>query len=326
MMFLTVAICTWNRAALLDQTLAGMRHLHIPEGVAWELLVVNNACTDETDSIIERHQDALPICRLSEPTPGLSNARNCAQRHSKGQWIIWTDDDVLVDEQWLAAFAATATRHPEAAAIGGPILPWFPCDPDPDLLAAFPLLRDGFCGVDYGREERTLHSGESLHGANMAFHRPQMQGLSFDPRLGVNKDFRGGEEDLSFVSMVRARGGAVVWSPDMVVKHFVAPERMTLAHLQRYYMDAGEQAITLNGGMSAQPRLLGLPRWLLRRSVETFVISQASRLFKGRVPYLRTLKQYWLLRGMVRACKKQNKSTSNPPTCQGEIYSPGSIQ
>ena len=43
----SVVICTWNRAGLLDQTLARMRELHVPAGLAWELLVVNNNCTDD---------------------------------------------------------------------------------------------------------------------------------------------------------------------------------------------------------------------------------------------------------------------------------------
>ena len=41
-MIATVAICTWNRAALLDQTLARFLALVPPSGTMWELLVVNN--------------------------------------------------------------------------------------------------------------------------------------------------------------------------------------------------------------------------------------------------------------------------------------------
>ena len=39
---ITVAICTWNRADLLDQTLSQMRALDVPRDVQWELLVINN--------------------------------------------------------------------------------------------------------------------------------------------------------------------------------------------------------------------------------------------------------------------------------------------
>ena len=53
-MLVTVALCTWNRDKLLDKTLAGMNELRIPDGVTWEILVVNNNCTDDTDAVIER--------------------------------------------------------------------------------------------------------------------------------------------------------------------------------------------------------------------------------------------------------------------------------
>ena len=51
-MRLTVAICTWNRAALLDRTLAEFRKLALPPGLDWELVVVNNNSPDDTDRVI----------------------------------------------------------------------------------------------------------------------------------------------------------------------------------------------------------------------------------------------------------------------------------
>ena len=47
----TIAICTWNRSDLLDKTLARMRELEIPPGTTWEIVVVNNRCTDNTDEV-----------------------------------------------------------------------------------------------------------------------------------------------------------------------------------------------------------------------------------------------------------------------------------
>ena len=74
-MKVTVAICTWNRASLLDQTLTQMHQLRVPSNVEWELLIVNNNCTDDTDAVIARHHGVLPLRRLFESKPGLSNVR-----------------------------------------------------------------------------------------------------------------------------------------------------------------------------------------------------------------------------------------------------------
>ena len=48
----TAAICTWNRCQSLQQTLDGFTRLNVPDDMDWELLVVNNNCTDGTDDVI----------------------------------------------------------------------------------------------------------------------------------------------------------------------------------------------------------------------------------------------------------------------------------
>jgi glucosyl-dolichyl phosphate glucuronosyltransferase len=72
----TVAICTWNRSKSLRATLLSLQQLTIPPDVDWELLIVNNNCTDNTDLIVGLFADSLPIRLLHEERQGLSNARN----------------------------------------------------------------------------------------------------------------------------------------------------------------------------------------------------------------------------------------------------------
>ena len=84
-MRLTVAICTWNRSALLDRTLAEFRKLTIPPGLDWELIVVNNNSTDDTDRVIAAHTGALPIVRILESKQGHCHARNTAVAAARGQ-------------------------------------------------------------------------------------------------------------------------------------------------------------------------------------------------------------------------------------------------
>jgi glucosyl-dolichyl phosphate glucuronosyltransferase len=127
----TVAICTWNRDHLLRQTLEEMTRLAVPAGLVWELLVVNNNCTDDTDGVIAAFAKRLPIRRLFESQPGLSHARNRAIAEAAGDYVVWTDDDVLVSPEWLAAYARAFARRPDAAVFGGPVAPWFPTTPPP---------------------------------------------------------------------------------------------------------------------------------------------------------------------------------------------------
>ena len=128
-MYITVGICTWNRAHLLDQALTSMHKLRIPNGVEWELLIVNNNCTDDTDNVIAKHKAYLPVRRLFERQPAKSFALNHAIREARGEYILWTDDDALVDPGWVVAYSEAFNRWPNAAIFGGPVRPWFPCPP-----------------------------------------------------------------------------------------------------------------------------------------------------------------------------------------------------
>ncbi len=259
-MRITVAICTWNRCELLAQTLEQMTRLRVAADVDWELLIVNNNCTDATDAVLESQSTRLPIRRLFEPRPGKSGALNLTLREAKGDFIVWTDDDVLVDEAWLEGLVETARRYPTATVFGGPIEPLFPVAPDPALIAAFPSLGRGFCGVDHLQGEGPLDEGLYVRGANMACRKAGIGHLTFAERLGPLESWGRVGEDSEFVDRVRQRGGELVWSPRMRVRHYVPASRTTLEkpHQARRgsWPDVGSY-----DGYSRGPRVLGAPRW-----------------------------------------------------------------
>ncbi|MGA7867880.1 MAG: glycosyltransferase, partial [Stellaceae bacterium] len=96
-MFITIAICTFNRAEALSQTLESLMVMSVPNDISWEVLIVNNNSTDHTDDVISEYVGRLPVRRELEPQAGKSNALNRAIDVAKGDYIVWIDDDVLVD-------------------------------------------------------------------------------------------------------------------------------------------------------------------------------------------------------------------------------------
>jgi glycosyltransferase involved in cell wall biosynthesis len=296
---LTVAVCTWNRAALLDQTLGGMAALRVPAGLRWELLVVDNASPDHTAGVLAAHavSGRLPLRRLHEPQQGLSHARNRALDEARGRWVLWTDDDVLPAESWLAEIAGTVARHPTAAAVGGPVEPWFPVAPDPDLLAAFPPLAVGFCGVDHGPAERPLAGTEHLFGANMGFNRAVTAGLRFDPTMGRRGAHQGGNDDVDFLRRAR-RLGPVIYSPNARLRHYVAPDRMTLGYAKRFVQDG---YCRKNVARCTAPHYLGVPRWMLRMYLAALAREWAPQ---PRADRLRHRIERWRTVAMMNSYRK----------------------
>ena len=132
-MIATVIICTRNRAASLARTLSSLATSAKRVREPWELIIVDNGSTDHTRDVVESFAAELPLARIDQPIPGLSNARNAGVAAAHGNYILWTDDDVIVDERWLTAWFATFKRRPHDVVFGGrsePLLeephqPWF---------------------------------------------------------------------------------------------------------------------------------------------------------------------------------------------------------
>jgi glycosyltransferase involved in cell wall biosynthesis len=308
----TVGICTWNRSKLLDQTLEAMAGMIIPAGITWELLIVNNNCTDDTDDVAARHSAHLPIRLIHEPRKGKCNAANTALDATRGALLLWTDDDVLVPETWLGSLVDAAARHPEIGGFAGPIDPWFPTEPDPDLVEAFPQLKRGFCGIDHGPDEVILADKALIVGANMAFRMDAVRGLRFDPAIGpsprkigrpgreVTLSMGGGDED-DYVRKFRAIGGRIAWIPSMRLRHYVDPGRMTLDYLRALHPEYG-RLLVRSEGVPGGPQMFGVPRWLLRAWLEAKVRAILPKPGARRVA-LENLRQALFYAGMIRECR-----------------------
>jgi glucosyl-dolichyl phosphate glucuronosyltransferase len=277
-MKITVAICTWNRSQLLDKTLAEMQKLVIPHDVDWQLVIVNNNCTDDTDHVLARHSQSLPLQRLLETKQGLSHARNCAVDACSGDFLIWTDDDVLVDPHWMQEYCLAFQKWPQATFFGGRIRPWFEVDPPAWILNNTATLQGMLVLRELGDQQSKL--GERLpFGANMAFRRSVFDEFRFDPRVGIQGSDRIAGEETELFRQLRANGHTGVWVPTASVQHFVTRDRLTVDFMWRYHVGLGRTEVRLNGLAPAEKKLLGAPRWICRLLLESAARSFISRAF-----------------------------------------------
>jgi glycosyltransferase involved in cell wall biosynthesis len=263
-MHVAVVICTWNRARLLDQTLSRLGDLRIPAGTRWELLVVNNNCTHDTDAVLARHADRLPVRRLFEPRPGKSHAANLAIASTTADLLLWTDDDVWVYPDWLSRYVAAAEAWPDASFFGGTVEPLFAVEPPRWIRRGLPLLTAPFAVVEHGPAVRPLRDEEIPFGANLAIRRAALERERFDARLGPCQDTQIRGEESELIARLRARGHQGVWVGPARVRHYIPAERLTPRYLWSYYRGLGRTDARLNG--CGTSRLLGgAPRWALRR-------------------------------------------------------------
>jgi glycosyltransferase involved in cell wall biosynthesis len=296
---ISVVICTWNRADLLDQTLHSLAQVSVPVGLDWELLVVDNRSPDHTSAVLERHTRAghLPLRPLYEAQQGVAHARNLALAHANGDWLVWTDDDVRFAPGWLNAIKSACAEYPQASAFGGVVAPWFPVAPDPDLLAAFPSLANGFCGTNHGPTARPLTDDEHLFTVNMACRRSAIGAERFNTTLGRIGSKQGGGVDTEFLARIRP-AGPVWWIPDMRVEHYVEPQRMTLDYARRFCAEAYH---IHDPHADPAPRWAGVPRWLFKQYVTARLAAVGHWWLGQRRQHLVQLLLAWRSAGMIRA-------------------------
>jgi len=182
----------------------------VPAHVGWEVVVVNNNSTDNTDEIIEKFREHLPVPlkRVFEPQQGLSAARNAGLRAAVGEFIAYTDDDCLVDPDWLARIAQAFANDPQLAGVGGRIELRDPRDiPTTTRPSPTPALISSGSQVFY-----------SIAGCNMAFKREVFDAVGlFDPNFGAGTPLPA--EDSDFLYRAIKAGSKLMYLPDVVVRH-----------------------------------------------------------------------------------------------------------
>ena len=93
---------------------------------------------------------------------------NCAMAAARGELVIWTDDDVLVDSGWIEAYDAAVKQYPEAAFFGGTVDPLYEVEPTAWMRKHRELVDGPFALRQLGPDVRPLVGKELPFGANMA--------------------------------------------------------------------------------------------------------------------------------------------------------------
>ena len=328
MRIVSVAICTWNRCSLLRRVLDQLTKLIVPSRVQWELLIVNNNCTDATDEVIDSYLDRLPIRRLVEPLQGLSNARNCASNAAAGDYIFWIDDDVLVEDSWLLEYVKALEVYPNAAYFGGTVEPSFEVEPplwvrrhldDQRLQGAYAIRR-------LGAVVRPFSVKEYPYGANIGFRTDILKKYRFNPNLGRN----GGEmlagEEVDIINQFRKSGYQGVWVGTARVHHQIPAARLTKNYIWEYHRGVSRSQLRREPDSQCNTchYLFEVPRWVIRRYLECEIKACVYSLYKGQ-KWLNAFLETAYCHAVVDECRQRRRSEVScvPPLAKTRTTSLG---
>jgi len=219
--FVSVIVPTLNRKELLESCLKSLYKMNYPMSNL-EVIVVDGGSTDGTMQMF--HNDFPDVRFIVEKRRGRSVARNIGWKYAKGQIVAYTDDDCVVDENWLKILVSGFDSK-EIGAVGGPLF----------LLHQSKLIRNRFKGTpmgDFYLGDKKL-SAKELITANLAVRRDVFEKNRFDETLIYDL------EDIDFCRSLIATGYTSIYLPDAKVYHNINPKRLTIPSALKRTFPAG---------------------------------------------------------------------------------------
>jgi glycosyltransferase involved in cell wall biosynthesis len=256
----SIVLCTRNRAHILCDALESIARVDYPKD-DFELVVVNNASTDDTAKRVAEFAERVPfrVRCVDESREGLSNARNCGIAAADGHWIFFTDDDQLVDSRALMEHERVATKY-DARAQQGAIALSFP-EGRPDWLRKN-------LSVVLGQTENRPEGPQQmdLFGGNMVFRRDLFDEVAgFDPTLG--KGAAGYSEDIEITRRLADIGEPIVYAPSALVYHVILRDRANAKFFRENSYEKGYSDGVRLGSAQSALAVVGAASWGVIRGV-----------------------------------------------------------
>jgi glycosyltransferase involved in cell wall biosynthesis len=117
-MTITAIVCAYNEGRHLPACLFSLLAQTRPPD---EILIINNASTDDTGSVARAIALGVATVRvIDEPAKGLVVARETARRAARGSVLAYVDADCRVPLRWLERVEAQLAVSPSSLAVTGP--------------------------------------------------------------------------------------------------------------------------------------------------------------------------------------------------------------
>jgi glycosyltransferase involved in cell wall biosynthesis len=256
----TVIVCTYNRAESLRETLRALRAQATARSRRWEAIVVDNNSRDHTRAVVEEAQREWPLLRYEfEKAQGLSPARNHGIGAARGEVLLFTDDDVLPEPDWLEATLIGLAKY-RADAGGGYIGPIWETPPPSWLTTRF----HGFLAIRADRSDDypITSDVQPPFGANMAIKKVVFERVGpFDVNRGRRGEVLASGEDGEMFERILAAGFTAVFLGRSRVHHKVESFRVTKHYFRRWRFETSRN-IAQSNGVIGERRIFNIPLYV----------------------------------------------------------------
>jgi glucosyl-dolichyl phosphate glucuronosyltransferase len=231
---ISIIICTYNREKFLPGALNSLTNQTL-DSSRFEILIINNNSTDNTESISNNFIGANPKLNIKyfvETQKGLSAARNRGIKESASALVAFIDDDAEVTNDYLETAIGFFLSNRNIDAIGGKIIPVYETGEEPKWLSKY--LWGLVTKADYGELTRKYPVSKYPPGCSMVFKKDVFNttGL-FNTELFLRSD------DKYIFRKLEEAGKSFLYYPKLIVKHHIDKERVTFESVKKISLIVG---------------------------------------------------------------------------------------
>ncbi|CAM3387245.1 glycosyltransferase [Paenibacillus lupini] len=233
----TIVVCTYNGSRFISLVIEALLKQNNLHELVHEIMIVDNKSTDNTKDIILEHSLKHPLINYCfEEKQGLSNARRHASK-AQTDWVIFVDDDNLLQCDWLIELQRTIEENPNAGVINGAVIA---CCIDEltneELHCLHAMYHNLAC--THLKEEDIKGSKPNLipMGAGMCVKVEALKVIDKEGWLvltGRTKNSLSSGEDTELSNRVFAQGYKYVCNYNMRLKHIIPASRLSSEYMTR---------------------------------------------------------------------------------------------
>ena len=227
----SIIVCCYNSSKRLPATIQYLKQQKIQDEIPWEVIIVDNASTDDTSKTAydewNRFADAT-LRVISEPKPGLSNARTSGFNAARYDFISFVDDDNWIAQNWVENVYKIMLYNPKVGACGGRSEAVFEFLPPEWYPQFFSKIAVGEQSIEEGdiTDTRGWLWGAGLTVRKQAFKEVIERNIQFYlSDRNEKKLSSGGDNEICY--SLRLLGWRLFYSSNLNFKHFIPSTRLS---------------------------------------------------------------------------------------------------
>ncbi|MDP5199623.1 glycosyltransferase family 2 protein [Flavobacterium sp. DG2-3] len=238
----SIIICSYNRFYLLEETIESILK-DVKHRNDTEILIVDNNSTDSTSSLKYKYEKHSFIKYFLEVNQGLSNARNRGIKESKGEILVYLDDDIELVKDYFNTCDEIFSNNNIIVA-GGKVLPFKIKIPD-WLPRKYYFLVSVF---DLGDQPKYV---KHLMGGNFAIRKKDALNIGFyDNELGRTKKKLAGGEEIDYQNRAHKKGYKMFYHPNQNILHKIN-DKLNENYVLDYAKELGRSERIIDNSVSS---------------------------------------------------------------------------